>query len=78
MQKMSPRLFVVVTVYRRDVRWVFDVVCRRVGWLVAERREEVLAVLLHGDVDGGSAMAAVQRLVAWATRQNSPDPRPFE
>ena len=32
-------LFVVATVYRRDVRWVFDVVCRRVGWLVAERRE---------------------------------------
>jgi len=29
-------------------------------------------------VDGGSAMAAVQRLVIWATRHDAPDPRPFE
>jgi len=35
----SPRLFVVVTVYHRDVRWVFDVVCRRFGWLVAEGKK---------------------------------------
>ena len=47
---------------------------------LARRRAQgdVLAVLLHGNVDGGSAMAAFQRLVIWATRQNSPDPRPFE
>ena len=34
----------------------------------ASRRaqEEVLALLPHGDVDGGSAMAAVQSLVIWA------------
>jgi len=41
-------------------------------------QEEVLAMLPHGDVDGGSAMAAVQRLVIWATRHDTPDPRPFE
>ena len=63
-------MFVVVTVYHRHVRWVFDVVCRR------RAQEEVLAMLPHGDVDGGSAMAAVQRLVIWATRHNAPDPRP--
>jgi len=54
---------------------------RRVSaFRLARRRaqEEVLAMLPHGDVDGNSAIAAVQRLVAWATRQNSPDPRPFE
>ena len=71
MQKMSPLLFVVVIVYRRDVSWALDVVRRRA-------QEEVLAMLPHGDVDGNSAIAAVQRLVAWATRQNSPDHRPFE
>jgi len=47
---------------------------------LARRRpqEEVLAMLPHGDVDGGSAMAAVQRLVIWATRHDAPEPRPFE
>ena len=47
---------------------------------LARRRAQgdVLAVLLHGDVDGGSAMAAVQRLVIWATRRDVPDPRPFK
>jgi len=55
---------------------------RRVtAFRLARRRaqEKVLTVLLHGDVDGGSAMAAVQRLVVWATRHDeAPDPRPFE
>jgi len=54
---------------------------RRVSaFRLARRRaqEEVLEMLPHGDVDGNSAIAAVQRLVAWATRQDSPDPRPFE
>jgi len=47
---------------------------------LARRRaqEEVLAMLPHGDVDGSSAMAAVQRLVIWPTRHDAPDPRPFE
>ena len=47
---------------------------------LARRRAqgEVLAVLLHGDVDGVSAMVAVQRLVIWTTRHDAPDPRPFE
>ena len=47
---------------------------------LARRRaqEQVLAMLPHGDVDGSSAMAAVQRLVIWATRHDAPDPRPFE
>jgi len=47
---------------------------------LAPRRaqEEVLAMLPHGDLDGGSSMAAVQRLVIWATRHDAPDPRPFE
>ena len=54
---------------------------RRVSaFKLARRRaqEEVLAMLPHGDVDGGSAMAAVQRLVIWVTRHDAPDPRPFE
>jgi len=41
-------------------------------------QEEVLAMLPHGDVHGGSVMAAVQRLVIWASRHDAPDPRPFE
>ena len=47
---------------------------------LARRRgqEEVLAMLPHGDVDGGAAKAAVQRLVIWATRHDAPAPRPFE
>jgi len=47
---------------------------------LARRRAqgEILAMLPHGDVDGGSAMAAVQRLVIWATSHDAPDPRPFE
>jgi len=54
---------------------------RRVSaFRLARRRaqEELPAMLPHGDVDGNSAIAAVQRLIAWATRQDSPDPRPFE
>ena len=54
---------------------------RRVSaFRLARRRAqgEVLAVLPHGDVDGGSAMAAVQRLVVSATRHDAPDPQPFE
>jgi len=54
---------------------------RRVSAFRLVRRQpqgEVLAVLPHGDVDGGSAMAAVQRLVIWATRHDAPDPRPFK
>jgi len=47
---------------------------------LARRRaqEEVLVVLPHADVDGGSAMAAVQRLAIWATRHDAPDHRPFK
>jgi len=47
---------------------------------LARRRaqEEVLAMPPHGDVDGGSAMAAVQRLVICATRHDAPDHRPFK
>jgi len=61
---------------RRQVR----LRCRVSAFGLARRRaqEEVLAMLPHGDVDGGSAMAAVQRLVIWATRHDAPDPRPFE
>jgi len=53
---------------------------RMSAFRLARRRAqgEVMAVLLHDDVDGGSAMAAVQRLVIWATRHDAPDPRPFE
>jgi len=54
---------------------------RRVSALRLARRraqEEVLAMLPHSDVDGNSAIAAVQRLVIWATRHDTPDPRPFE
>jgi len=50
---------------------------RRVSAFGPARRrgqEEVLAMLLHGDVDGGSAVAAVQRLVIRATRHDAPDP----
>ena len=46
--------------------------------LARRRAQDVLAVLLHDDVDGGSAMAAFQRLVIWATRRDAPDHRPFE
>jgi len=56
---------------------------RRVSaFRLARRRvqEEVglLAMLPHGDVDGNAAIAAVQRLVIWATRYDTLDPRPFE
>ena len=54
---------------------------RRVSAFRLARRQpqgEVPAVLLHDDVDGGSAMAAVQRLVIWATRRDAPDHRPFK
>jgi len=54
---------------------------RRVSaFRLARRRaqEEVLAMLPHGDVDGNSAIAAVQRLVVWATRHDAPDARLFE
>ena len=53
---------------------------RRVSaFRLARRRaqEEVLAMLPHGDVDGDLAIAAVQRLVIWATRHDAPDHRPF-
>ena len=47
---------------------------------LARRRAQgdVLAVLLHGDVDGGSVMAAVERLVIRTTRRDDPDHRPFK
>ena len=54
---------------------------RRVSACELARRRaqgDVLAVLLHSDVDGGSAMAAVQRLVIWATRRDALDHRPFK
>jgi len=54
--------------------------CRVSTFRLARRRAqgEVLAMLPHGDVDGNSAIAAIQRLGIWATRPDTSDPRPFE
>jgi len=52
---------------------------RRVSaFRLALRRAQEVAMLPHGDVDGNSAMAAVQRLVVRATRHDAPDARPLE